>query len=215
VRGREVAVNTFTWDGHTSVVDVWEYRRPTGEDYDQPYWDVVRLAPDDPDWAAATRFAVDVVDAFGIRIGPGHTEVKLSPRGPVLIEVASRLPGAHMTDHWARHSNADPYDGVLDAHLGNHPGPLATAVEFTSSTAVCCITHDGPPGLLRAVHGLAEAERLPGVDEVFLGVAPGTHVHPTTGLDSVVALVLVSGPDTEAVDKTIRSVRDTIRLDVS
>lgn len=217
VPGREIAVNTFTWDGATTVVDAWEYRRPTTEAYDQPYWDVVRIDGSDPDWTAVTAFALDVCDAFGMRVGPAHVEVKTGRGHPVLIEVASRLPGLHMTDHWARHSAASPYSDVLASHLGEHPGVLADPgpLAYDSATAVCCITHDGPPGRLRAVHGLAEAARLPGVDEVLPQVSPGAHIATTTGLDTVAVLVLVSGPDPEAVDKTIRSVRDTIRLDVS
>ncbi len=218
--GREIAVNTFTWDGRTSVVDAWEYRRPDGHadrPYDQPYHDVIRIDDDDPDWPAATRFAVEVADAFGLRVGPAHVEVKVGAAGPVLIEVASRLPGLHMTDHWARHSDASPYADVLAAHLGEHPGVLAGPgpLAFTSATAVCCITHDGPPGRLRGIAGVADTARLPGVDDVVLQVAPGNRIAPTTGLDTIAALVLVSGPDPEAVHKTIRTVRDTLRLDVS
>ncbi|MGL5857763.1 MAG: ATP-grasp domain-containing protein [Angustibacter sp.] len=49
------------------------------------------LAPDE--YAAIARCATDVLDAVRLRYGPSHTEVVLSPSGPVPIETHARVGG--------------------------------------------------------------------------------------------------------------------------
>lgn len=214
IGGRELAVNTFSVGGRHRVLDIWEYRQPSAADYDQPYWNVVQLAPDDPDWKRAADFVVAVLDAFDVRIGPGHTEVKIDDAGPCLIEVASRLPGAHMADQWALHSAIRPYDDTLSVFLGEDPGLLERDLGFDASLGICCIRNDDRPGRLRRIAGLDEVRRIPGVDGVYPTLAPGGFVPVTRDLGTLVAFVLVSGPDLRAVDQLLSLVRSTVRLEL-
>ncbi|MTD15673.1 ATP-grasp domain-containing protein [Nakamurella sp. YIM 132087] len=221
VRGRELAVNVFTVDGVHQLVDVWEYRRPDGADYDQPYWDVVQLDPDDPAAAAGWAFARTVIDAFGVRTGPSHTEIKLGAAGPVLIETASRLPGAHMTDVWAAHAGLRPFEATIQALCADGTagrGALAAftrPVTFDARPAVCCIGNDDRPGLLTAVHGIDDVLAIPGVAQVLLGYEVGQQVPLTTGLDSVVATVLLSAPDRHTLTDVLDRVRGTLKVEIS
>ena len=214
VAGRELAVNTFNVGGRHRVLDIWEYRQPSEARYDQPYWNLVQLARDDPDWKRAAEFAVAVLDAFEVQIGPGHTEIKIDDAGPCLIEVASRLPGAHMVDHWAMHSAIRPYDDTLSVFLGEDPGLLERDLDFDSALGICCLRNDDWPGRLRRIAGLDEVKRIPGVDEVYTMLAPGDHVPVTRDLGTLVAFVLVSGPDLRAVNDLFSLVRSTVRLEL-
>jgi biotin carboxylase len=215
VRGREFAVNGFSHSGSHEVLDVWEYRQPGTADYDQPYWDVVQVHPSDPDFELARDFVLTTLKTYEVRLGPSHTEIKMGPDGPVLIEIASRLPGAHITDHWARHSPIRPYADVLAAFLGEHPGPIAEAPAFNRCLAITCIVNNQHGGVLTAIHGLDQARTLPGVDEIFVNARPGQEIPKTTGLDSVAVVVLISGADPDVRDATIATVRTTIRLELA
>ncbi|GII52759.1 hypothetical protein Pth03_11480 [Planotetraspora thailandica] len=214
VRGRELAVNTFSVDGRHRVLDIWEYRQPSSADYDQPYWDVVQVPRADPDWARAAEFVVDVLDAFRVQLGPGHTEIKVDAAGPCLIEMATRLPGAHMVDQWAAHSAIRPYDDTLAVFLGEDPGLLDRDLAFDAALGICCIRNDDRPGTLRSIRGLDEVKRIPGVGDVYTDLVPGDFVPLTRDLGSLVAFVLVSGPDLEAVDRLLSQVRSTVRLEL-
>src|SRR5205807_2325182 len=86
VRGREFAINTFSFEGRHTIIDAWEYRQPSNADYDNPYWDFVQLAPRDRMSGQLARFARQVLTAFDVHIGPAHIEAKLGPDGLVLIE---------------------------------------------------------------------------------------------------------------------------------
>ncbi|WP_194814336.1 ATP-grasp domain-containing protein [Nocardia sp. XZ_19_385] len=214
VGGRELAVNAFSQDGKHRVLDMWEYRQPTGADYDQPYWDLVQLRLEDPDWATAENFVMEVLDAFQVRLGPSHTEIKIDASGPCLIEVASRLPGSHTTDHWERHSAIRPYDDTLAAYLGEETGLLTRDLGFDAALAICCLRNDDRPGILAELAGLDEVLRLPGVDAVYPCVAPGDFVPLTRDHESLTAFVLVHGQDTAEVDALLRTVRNSVRLEL-
>ncbi|XRQ06694.1 ATP-grasp domain-containing protein [Actinomadura welshii] len=212
VRGREFAVNAFSLAGRHRIVDVWEYLQPSGADYDQPYWDLVQVARDDPAWEAAASFARRVLDVFGVRVGPSHTEVKGDEHGLSLMEVASRLPGARITDHWIRHGAFHPYGATLDALLGDADTPPEPV--FDAVLGICCLRNDGDAGTLRAIHGLDDLSGTPGVDGVHLAYDVGDRVPPTRDLNTVVAKVLVSGNSHAAVRNILEAVRAKAELEI-
>ncbi|WP_345014639.1 ATP-grasp domain-containing protein [Streptomyces shaanxiensis] len=214
VRGREIAVNCFSQDGRHRVLDMWEYRQPGSGDYDQPYWDLVQLRPDDPDWPAAERFVLEALDAYQVRLGPSHTEIKTDAAGPCLVELASRLPGAHMTDHWRLHSTIRPYDDTLAAYLGEDTGLLSRDLGFDAALGICCLRNDDRPGVLTELAGLDEVRLTAGVDAVYPCVAPGDFVPLTRDLGSLIAFVLVHGRDAAEVDALLRTVRQSVRLEL-
>ncbi|GAA1847242.1 ATP-grasp domain-containing protein [Actinomadura bangladeshensis] len=212
VRGREFAVNAFSLDGRHRIIDVWEYLQPSGADYDQPYWDLIQVPRDDPAHGTAAAFALRVLDAFGIRVGPSHTEVKGDERGVSLMEVASRLPGARIADHWIGHAAFHPFDAALAALLGEADADPEPG--FDAVLGICCLRNDGDGGTLRAVHGLDDLAGTPGVDAVHLAYAIGDHVPPTRDLNTIVAKVLVSGNDHTSVRNTLEAVRAKAELEI-
>lgn len=215
VRGRELAVNGFSIGGVHEVIDIWEYRQPDDSDYDQPYWSLVQLPVTDPDYRRARDFVLTTLKAYAVELGPSHTEIKIGPDGPVLIEIASRLPGAHITDQWAAHSPIKPYADVLAAFLGERPDSCVEAPVFDTCLAIACIANDGPTGVLTAIHGVDTASQLPGVGAVFVNVHPGQAIAATTGLDSVAVLVLISGANPDDRDRVLAAVHRTIRLEIA
>lgn len=213
VRGREFAVNTFTVDGVHAVLDVWEYRLPDDAEHDNPYWDFVQVGPTTPGVAAVTAFALRVLDAFEVALGPCHVEVKLPPDdagAPVLIELGARLPGAGIPTLWERYSDLRPYADTLAVHLGERPATAAAPPTFDGRVGLCFLRNDGPPGPLRRWHGLDEVRRLPGVDEVVTAAVPGREVPTTTSLGTEAAKVRLCAPDDAALRALIARVRATL-----
>lgn len=214
IRGRELAVNCFSQDGRNRVLDMWEYRQPDDADYDQPYWDLVQVRPDDPDWPVAERFVLTALDTYRVQLGPSHTEIKFDAAGPCLIELASRLPGAHMTDHWRMHSAIRPYDDTLAAYLGEDTGLLSGDLGFDAVLGICCLRNDDRPGVLKELAGVDDVRRMAGVDAVYPCVAPGDFVPLTRDLGSLTAYVLVHGQNAADVDALLRAVRQHVRLEL-
>ncbi|GHG01874.1 ATP-grasp domain-containing protein [Streptomyces filamentosus] len=95
VFGHEVSVETFTFAGKTTVLGVTDKLLGT-----TPHF--VELGHTFPSTVPHAGRAADLVlealDAIGFDFGPAHTEVKLTPRGPVLIEINARTGGDFIPD---------------------------------------------------------------------------------------------------------------------
>ena len=206
VRGREFAVNTFSFGGQHAIIDTWEYRQLDEGDYDFPYQDFLQ-SESDPE---ITSFALDVLRAFEVSVGPAHIELKVGARGPVLIEIGARLPGAAIPVLWQRHSDFEPYRDTLAAHLGIRPMVMRRPPAFGACVGMTFIRNDGPPGVLAALDGMAEVERLPGVDAVYVRARIGDQVPTSDHLGSELVKVELSAPSHPRLRQLATRVRQLI-----
>ena len=92
--GEEMVVNTVSCRGRHRISDLWRYRKmitPEG----RSIYDGAQLVAD---FGTQTQSILDysfaVLDALDIRHGPAHSEIMLTPDGPVLIECGARPMGA-------------------------------------------------------------------------------------------------------------------------
>ena len=95
--GPEISVETLSFDGRHVVVAVTdkETRRPRLR-RDRPFAAQRLLGRDC--CARSTRLVTDFLDAVGLRNGPGHTEVKLTSRGPRIVESHNRIGGDRINE---------------------------------------------------------------------------------------------------------------------
>lgn len=77
----------------------------------------------DAEHAALHRYVEEVLVAVGIDVGPFHAEARLTPAGPVLMEVAARLAGDHLCELISDATGVDYFDAVAVAPLGRRPEP--------------------------------------------------------------------------------------------
>jgi biotin carboxylase len=216
VRGREYAVNFFSADGEHRLIDIWEYRQPDDRDYDFPLWDIIQIGDDHPDYAPVERFVRQVLDAFGIRRGPSHIEVKCGADEDVyLIELAARFSGGPAVEMWPRHSDLRPFRDAVECYLGRRPHMIDGDHGFGAVLGSVVIRNDDVPGTLVAVHGLDELGALPGVADVFVGFRPGDHVPITQHSMCIPVSASVHGPDRATVLRTIAIARETVRLEIA
>lgn len=217
VRGREYAVNFFSADGAHRMVDAWEYRQPDSRDYDFPLWDIIQISADHHDYVRVERFVQAALDAFGIRWGPSHIEVKCSDKGDdvFLIELAPRFSGGPAVPMWTRHSDLRPFHDAVECYLGRRPRVIDGDHGFTAVLGSVVIRNDDAPGALVAVHGLAELVAMPGVADVFVGFKPGEHVPVTREARTIPVSASVHGPDSATVLRTMTLARQTVKLEIA
>ncbi|MEU9381945.1 ATP-grasp domain-containing protein [Streptomyces sp. NPDC048279] len=217
VRGREYAVNFCSADGEHRLIDIWEYRRPDDRDYDFPLWDIVQIDDSHPDYVRVERFCKQALDAFGIRYGPGHIEVKCNDEGDDvhLIELAARFSGGPAVPLWTRHSDLRPFHDAVECFLGRRPNMIDGDHGFRAVLGSVVIRNDDAPGTLVAIHGLDELRALPGVADVLVEFRPGDHV-PTTNHNMCIPVsASVHGPDRATVLRTLAVARDAVRLEIT
>jgi biotin carboxylase len=217
LRGREYAVNFFSADGEHRLVDIWEYRQPDDRDYDFPLWDIIQIVGDHPDYVRVERFVKQVLDAFGIRWGPSHIEVKCSGDGDdvYLIELAPRFSGGPAVEMWARHSDVRPFHDAVECFLGRRPHLIDGDHGFRAVLGSVVIRNDDGPGTLVAVHGVDELGALPGVADVLVEFRPGDHVPITNHSMCIPVSASVHGPDRATVLRTMAIARQAVRLEIA
>jgi biotin carboxylase len=215
IRGREYAVNFFSADGEHRMVDAWEYRMPDDRDYDFPLWDIVQIGAEHPDYGPVEKFVKQVLDAFGIRGGPSHIEVKCGDEQDVyLIELAARFSGGPAVEMWARHSDLRPFHDAVECYLGRRPRMIDGDHGFRAVLGSVVIRNDDAPGTLVAVHGVDELSALPGVADVLVEFEPGDHVPITDSNICIPVSASVHGPDRASVLRTIARARELVRLEI-
>lgn len=97
INGTEYIVNTASSDGSHMLTDIWVYKKIRLGDEGNVY-DYVKLVVDmSPGDRELVRYAFSVLDAVEFKYGPCHLEIMVDDKGPVLIEINSRLSGGDMS----------------------------------------------------------------------------------------------------------------------
>ncbi|AEV87075.1 carbamoyl-phosphate synthase large chain [Actinoplanes sp. SE50] len=116
--------------------------------------------------------------ALGVEHGVTHTEIKLTPDGPRVIEVNGRL-GGFVAGLLGRVNGEDPVRLALRAAVGD-----TTAGDHRDPTGYALVLVVQPPPdavRLEQAADLAELRAVPGVSRVDTGVMPGEAVDYRTG----------------------------------
>ena len=152
-----------------------------------------------------------VLDALGMRTGLVHLEFRVSPDGPVLMEVAVRTPGDYLADAIGLTYGFDLYQAVVRLTLGL---PLEDLVntEPVSYAATCFPTCE--PGTIREISGVDEVLAHPAVVRVALRKKVGDVVHPLISSSQRLGHVLVRASSPEEREEALEYVHKTLRISV-
>jgi hypothetical protein len=70
-------------------------------------------------------------------------------------------------------------------------------------------------GVLRDVHGVASAEKVPGIDEVTISIPCGEHVDPLPRASRYLGFIFAHGATPADVERSLRQAHARLRLDIS
>jgi len=173
--------------------------------------------------AASPRDLAAVLDAFrdGVRalgiaapgnVGAAKGDVKLTPAGPMLGEIAARLSGGYMSGWtYPYSSGVEPIRAAILLAAGRNPGDLSPAARRTSAERAFVSI----PGTVRSVSGVAEARGIEGVRDVFLRVGEGSRVDfPENNVSKCGNVISAAADRASAVESAEAAARAVlIRLD--
>jgi biotin carboxylase len=113
------------------------------------------------------------VQALGIRNGAAKGDVKLTPKGPMIGEIAARLSGGYMSGWtYPYASGVEPTKGAISIAIGEAPSGLAPTRDWTCTERAFISI----PGIVAEISGASEAKSAEGVRDVFFRAAPGSVV---------------------------------------
>jgi biotin carboxylase len=96
------------------------------------------------------------VHALGITDGAAKGDVKLTPRGPMIGEIAARLSGGYMSGWtYPYASGVEATRAAIQVAIGEKPAGLTPARNWTSAERAFISI----PGKVRSIHGVEEARQ--------------------------------------------------------
>ena len=139
--GDEWIVDTVSRDGHHKVVALWRYDKGEANGAPFVYFGVSPEPSAGAEAQALTSYALRALDALGWRWGPCHLEIKLTRRGPRLVETNM--------GRW----NGIPFKRLSDQCIGRNAYDLTLAAFLDGDAradAEWAACPDVPPPSLRA-----------------------------------------------------------------
>ncbi|GIF46419.1 biotin carboxylase [Asanoa ferruginea] len=170
--------------------------------------EVEHLVPADVD--AVTRDAIvaqarEVVAALGMGAGIAHVEMRLTPDGPCLMEVAVRTPGDNLMDLIEAATGVDLFEAAIAVAADRRP-----AVEPTRDRVAGIWYPLLEPGSPIPTETLRGAETLPGVTRVDINPMAGPTVPELRWSLDRAACVLVTGPTVAQLRGSLQRVKATV-----
>ncbi|MEV0963734.1 ATP-grasp domain-containing protein [Streptomyces sp. NPDC049910] len=173
IDGPEFSIEAFSFHGRHTVVAVTEKLTGGGHFVELGHAQPARLDPADEQ--RVVEAVGEFLDAIGITDGPSHTELRLSSRGPLVIEGHNRLGGDRIPElvqaaygvDLTRYALAWPF-GLVEP-MTERPKPIA---------AGCVRGIVGRPGRVAAITGADELRAHPSVLALDLAARPGAVIRP-------------------------------------
>jgi len=150
--------------------------------------------------------------ADGENIGAAKGDIKLTPAGPMIGEIAARLSGGYMSGWtYPYSSGTESIRAAILAAMGREPGNLAPLKTWTSAERAFISI----PGTVKAISGTEAALGAPHVRDLFMRAAKDAKVGFPENNVSKCGNVISAAPDrataVEAAEGAARSI--LIRLD--
>ncbi|NGN68293.1 ATP-grasp domain-containing protein [Streptomyces sp. A7024] len=194
--GPEISVETLSFDGRHVVVAVTDKETQGGSGF-------VELGHSQPsahsadELREATGLVTDVLDAVGLRNGPAHTEVKLTSRGPRIVESHNRVGGDRINELAEIAYGVDMERYALATSVGIAE-PLTTSPEPRGGAAVRFLEPE--PGQVVEVAGVDAVRADPAFVDLQLKARPGMVIPPLTWNEEKSGHVIARGATaTEAI----------------
>nr|ADK54898.1 diaminobutyric acid synthase C [uncultured soil bacterium] len=205
IRGPEFSVETF--DGVVRAVvgkrlgpEPWFVE--VGHDVPAPVEEAVR----DQLGATARR----ALAALGLGWGAAHTELRLGPAGPVVIEVNPRLAGGMIPAAVRAATGLDLVDAVI-ARASGGPSPATAPAAGHAAIRFQLLAREGR---VAAVRGRAQAAASPGVVVANALTVPGAVVRRTNSFLDRLACVVAQGHDAAAAQRNAERAAPLFSIDI-
>lgn len=132
--GQEYMVNTVSTDGWHRIIEIW--RTAKRQQFNAQVYDYFELVDPESDEGRRVIEPIDgILDALGIRWGPGHLELMDTPHGVQLVELAGRC---HAGDLSAPAAARGTNHVIETAHSVLSPKTYRMTTKAVADTGIAC-----------------------------------------------------------------------------
>lgn len=209
VSGPEFSVEVVTVDGVSTCVGVTA-KRVSGKPWFVEHGHLHPAALPGADAAALAECAVNALKALGWETGPTHVEVKLTGKGPMVIEVNPRPAGGMIPELVRLSTGIDLIEAQLLAAVGRRP----YLVPRPSGAAGIAFLVPERTGILAGVRGRNDALSVPGLRTLAVTAAPGTQVAPPQDAYGRIGYMIATGTTTTEVATALTKAGALLTIDI-
>lgn len=131
--------------------------------------------------------------AVGIDKGPAHVEMKVTKRGPVMIELGARMGGDNITTHLVPLSTGiDMVGSTIKVALGEEPD-ITPSLHCGSAIRY----FEVPFGTIKAIENVEAAKQIPGVKQITFTKEVGEESTPIQCSNDRIGFVISQGVTAE------------------
>lgn len=146
--------------------------------------------------------------SVGIDNGPAHVEMKVTKRGPVMIELGARMGGDNITTHLVPLSTGiDMVGSTIKVAMGEIPDITPT---LHCGSAIRYF--EAPFGTIKAIEGVGDAEKIPGVKQITFTKEVGEESTPIHCSNDRIGFVIAQGTTAEDAVKACEEAVNTIKI---
>ena len=207
--GPEISVEVMVVDGVAHVLQITD-KRTTGVPFfvEMGHTQPTRFTPDVCE--SIKEVAAAACHAVGIDNGPAHVEMKVSPRGPMMIELGARMGGDNITTHLVPLSTGiDMVKATIDVALGNKPD---ITPKFKCGSAIRYFV--APYGKIKSITGIEKAEAIPGVKQITFTKQVGESSTPIQSSNDRVGFVIAQAATAADAVKICRKAFSLVKIEV-
>jgi biotin carboxylase len=157
----------------------------------------------------AVRIVARAAEVLGIDNAPIHAEVMITPKGPMMVELAARGPGFKVfTEMIPWVTGIDTVRELIRLSVGEKPdfaNPLHRGAVLSFPEV--------PPGRVRHIAGIDEARSIPGITDLEVYCHEGDTVRPLTSGGDRVGHIIAMAETRAAALAAVREAEQTLHIE--
>ena len=190
--GPEVSVEVMVVNGEVSILQITDKITTEAPHFVEMGHTQPSRLPNDTQ-KAIRNVTEAACKAIGIDKGPAHVEMKVTKRGPVMIELGARMGGDNITTHLVPLSTGiDMVGSTIKVALGEAPD-----IKPTLHCGSAIRYFEVPFGTIKAIENVEEAQQVPGVKQITFTKNVGEESTPIHCSNDRIGFVIAQGATSE------------------
>ena len=210
--GAEVALEGLLTDGRLSVLALFDKPDPLDGPYFEETLYVTPSRHPEATQAACASAVQDAARSLGLVHGPVHAELRLTPKGPRILEVAARSIGG-LCGRTLRFGVGLTLEELLLRHAIDPATPLPAGRERRAAGVLMLPIRRG--GILQEVRGIESARQVPGIEDVVVTAHLDEEIVPLPEGASYLGFAFARGDAPEEVEAALREAGSRIEAVVA
>ena len=207
--GPEVSVEVMVVNGEVNILQITD-KITTEEPHFVEMGHTQPSCLPDATLEAIRKVTIAACKAIGIDKGPAHVEMKVTKRGPVMIELGARMGGDNITTHLVPLSTGiDMVGSTIKVALGEEPDIKPT---LHCGSAIRYV--EVPFGTITGIENVDEAKQISGVKQITFTKVVGEESTPIQCSNDRIGFVIAQGTTAEEAIAACQKALETISINI-